>query len=111
MGELAPLGTGANRVLRWGVVSRIYQVTGTPGRPANHVPKTLQDRMCWACRAGNVGTRSYGGAMPIGMVTYALMRAYYAINGAAPLPRQGSRGHGGPMEARGPDIFLIQSIW
>ena len=48
---------------------------GPPGRPANHVPKTLQDRKCWACWAGNVGTRSYGGAMPIGMVTYALMRA------------------------------------
>ena len=40
--------------------------------------------MLWACRAGDVGTRSYGGAMPIGMVTYALVRAYYAINGAAP---------------------------
>ena len=62
---------------------------GPPGRPANHVPKTLQDRMFWACRAGDVGTRSYGGAMPIGMVTCARMRAYHAINGAAPLPRQG----------------------
>ncbi len=37
-----------------------------PGRLANHVPKTLHTRVLLACRAGGAGTRSYGGAMPIG---------------------------------------------
>ncbi len=90
--KICPLGPLSHRRVPTsgpmnGVGARGPWVPG-PAR-AQNVPKTLQDRMFWACRAGDVGTRSYGGAMPIGMVTCARMRAYHAINGAAPLPRQG----------------------
>ena len=46
--------------------------------------KTLQDRMCWACRAGDVGTRSYDDTMPIGMIAHARIRVYHAGDPAAP---------------------------
>ena len=60
---------------------------------AQNVPKTLQDRMCWACMAGNVGTRSYDDTMPIGMIAHARIRVYHAGDPAAPSCEKEEGGH------------------
>ena len=52
-----------------------------------------QDFMCWACRAGNVGTRSYDDTMPIGMIAHARIRVYHAGDPAAPSCEKEEGGH------------------
>lgn len=74
-----------------GVGARGPRVPG-PAR-AQNVPKTLQDRMCWACRAGDVGTRSYDDTMPIGMIAHARIRVYHAGDPAAPSCEKEEGGH------------------
>ena len=58
-----------------------------------NVPKTLQERMPWACRAGDVGTRSYDDTMPIGMIAHARIRVYHAGDPAAPSCEKEEGGH------------------
>ena len=74
-----------------GVGARGPRMPG-PAR-AQNVPKTLQDRMCWACRAGDVGTRSYDDTMPIGMIAHARIRVCHAVDPAAPSCDKEEGGH------------------
>ena len=74
-----------------GVGARGPRVPG-PAR-AQNVPKTLQDRMCWACRAGDVGTRSHDDTMPIGMIAHVRIRVYHAVDPAAPSFDKEEGGH------------------
>ena len=60
---------------------------------AQNVAKTLQDRMYWACRVGDVGTRSYDNTMPTGMIAHARIRVYHAGDPAAPSCEKEEGGH------------------